>query len=417
MIQWFKKQIARQTANRLSPNRLSREEGAIMPLAAAAAATFLLLFIIMVLEQGTLFAGRTQLQHAADAGARGALMRASQMALEQGMEGAELLTEARSMAFAAIKGGTIIATDPDRRDFTVELGNFEVTSDGKKFVPVSDVTALIGPPQAARVTASPQGGFGALFSSRVLNASAVAVASYPCLNIAITTDASISFVDNESDVKNGIESAIHQIYARPNGGGGELSLVGFAGQDLDTNGVTAGGVSPRFSLTNPNDETAAVDYIRSLQFCSPRELNPAQLDACLGTDMQSGLEEAREELLAANNECINMIVLLSDGEPCELIGGRGSSRSETRAEAARAQGAGISIAPIFLNQADDQAVPCPNTTPILFSLFSGPRQSDRDYLQSLASGYGTLLDSGFQVDEIASNIQEALVRVPPVLVE
>ena len=402
MIQRFLQRVSR-------PAPPSGEEGAIVVVAAIGAAT-LLLFIVMVLEQGTVFAGRTQLQHAADAGARGALMRAAAMANDpkNPMRGDPLREEARAMAFAAIKGGTVIMTTPDRRDFSVELGSFE----GGVFRPDGKLTT---PPQAARVTASPKGGLGELFNSgRNLNASATAIAAYPCRNVALTTDSSASFVDNEDKVKNGLKTAISDIFANPVGSDGELVVIGFAGENL-TRRVSAGGVSRQFRLNSAaSDEPAARKFVDDLPFCDLADRTifdffTDPIPDCAGTHMQSALQVARQRLNAIDNQCINMIVLLSDGDPC-VVAGRGSNKRDTFNEARAANADGISIAPIFLNDKNDRAVECPTQDR------SFPA-TDEEFLRALRSGYGALLESEFDVAKIAENIRQALIRIPPVLVD
>lgn len=376
------------------------EEGVIGIAAALALATFIGLFVVMVLEQGTLFAGRTQLQHAADAGARGALMRASFLAIQEGASETELRREAREMAFAAIKGGTILNTAPTRQDFTIELGTYV------KGV-FNPLETLQGPPQAARVTATPVGGFGAPFSPRTLRSSATAIATYPCRNVVIAADVSLSLRDDELVVKRGIKRAIDGIFGSAADGAGQFGIVGFAGEDLASDSLTAGGVSSVYDL-DPADLVGesgrAKRFVDDLRFCDPD--NPD----CFGTHLQSGLEQAGALFDRMEDTCVEMLILLTDGVPCRAfvpnVGIRGSSAEESRDEALRISAEGASIAPIFLNSAGEaDEFSCDGVT------------QNEPYLSSLASGYGTLLTAGFAIDEIANNIQEALIKVPPVLVE
>ena len=380
--------------------QLSSEDGAILPLIAGGL-TVLLLFVALVIDQGILFSGRGQLQHAADAGVRAGLMEASARA--ENLSGGQMLSEGRRVAMEVINGTTIIDGGVSDGDVTFEFGSYTRLTG---FIPN---TSLIGAPQAARVTTSRVGsnGFESIFDTGAnLQANAVSVAVFQCRNVVLLQDTSASFRRERAEAVGGLRRAIDQVYSNPYGGDGKLVIIGFAGEDLRNNNLSSGGISPIFDIDGfDGTRSQAQAYVDSLRFCNAF--------SCLGTNMASGFREARRVLTERiDNDCVDIVVLLSDGAPCPF-GFNGSSKTETRTERNRLVQAGISVAPIFLNRNENDDDGDPATEDI-----ECPTEAaDPNFLADMASGFGQILKAAIEVNAIAIKVDMALNSIPPVLVE
>jgi Flp pilus assembly protein TadG len=355
------------------------EQGVVMVYIALGMTT-LALFLALALDVGEAYLARTQLQGAADAGARAAL----QVLMREGGTQAQ----ARAVAVQTANGSTVVNGGVQIAPTDVVFGDFDYNTNS--FRAGQTLLAVAVQVTARRSQGSVSGPLDGLLLDMDVNAMGVAAATPPpCRDVVAVLDTTASFQDEIDQAK----AAVLRLVDLLSDGRTQTRL------GLVTFDVTA---SVRFPLVS-------LPSARS-QFRMPTPPGVPNIEACpcssnctcTGTDQAVGIDAARQLFANSPSSCgaEKLIILVSDGVPCRGNfgpGGRtqGGTTQGAIAAADRADSASIHLSPIMY--IDPGGVQCS---------LSGYR-SPADFNDALARGRGQAYDTP-NASQLSSLIQEAL---------
>ena len=434
--------------------RCRSELGSVMPFVVAGMTT-LLLFLILAIDQGVLYAGRTQLQQLSDSASRAALLALA----EPNSTRADAITAANTIAAntSLMQGGNA------RTNLQVEFGSFDFAASGDGFVP--EAMPLEAKPQAVRVTTSKTGenALRSLLTGSVINANAEGTAALRCRNIVILQDVSSSFRDDIGKIQDALRKTL-QLLADQQGTSSISNRVGLV---AFRNRVVAAATTPRMV---PATDASIRNAINALDdpgvVCNGsverRGIPPFVeyfVPACVGTDLIEGLEAA-ENLLAPGNgklgTCQDLILTVTDGVPCRIETeaeltppgflpgfvhfqqappgeptGGGSTKEDTLRYVQQDMSPTLNIAVLTANSARTPPQPSPFILPSeaeatqllgvcpIDQLNSRNRnnQLDIEFANGLIQGFGRAFQAAIEDrSQMAEQMSSALRSIPPVLV-
>jgi hypothetical protein len=421
-----------------SEEQCRNETGTVLPFVALFM-TVLLLFLAFALDQGVRYAGRTQLQQMVDAAAQAALV----AILKPG--GDRTTAEAAARAVAA---NTDIMQGFNPATLVVDFGRYNFGAPASERVFTMETNGAL---QAVRVSAAKSGenSFSSFFMpANKVSADAESIAALRCRNVVFVQDVSSSFRDDIANIQQALKATVAAL-ARQDAFSGVQSRVGLvAFRNIVVPAATTQ------NLVAPSDSaiTAAIDRLSDpgvLCTGSIKQVsaNRFQVPACVGSDMEGGLEVA-EELLEPGrgklDQCEDMVLTISDGVPCEVTPanvdtnpndgtivefapalngepqGGGSTRADTLSYVDREMQS-MSIAVLTANSdalarptrsLDDYLKTCPTDAEATASM----QQVNASFAASLIQGFGEAFSSSRVPAEMAAEMTTALQTVPPVVV-
>jgi hypothetical protein len=409
--------------------RCSSEIGSVLPFVAAGMGV-LLLFLLLVIDSGVVYVGRTQLQQRVDAAARAAMLELSRV----GSTRASAEQEANEVA----DKNSLMQDGITPTTLKVEFGKYIFSGEKPGFTPNTDPMMT---PQAVKVSINKSGGqaFRSLLTGAEINVSAESVAALRCRNIVFVQDVSSSFKEDIGKIQAALRATVDLLASQEsfNAVGTRVGLVAFR------NIVPAGGTTGK--LLAPDDPAlrAAIEALSDPRILCDRELDRINMTVprCVGSNMLAALQET-ERLLAPGNgrleACEDLVLTISDGVPCKIDqsdlafgftfarepasepAGGGSTRDETLAFVNRSMRATRSIAVLTTNTGtpggggitesfDNFLRECPETR-------GQGREIDVEFANKLVSGFGQSLESDLSPSELAEQMDAAMRSIPPVIV-
>lgn len=343
-------------------------------------------FASLAVDIGYLAVIDTQLQVAADTSAEVALG-----AVQRG--GTQLAGKGQAIAYAGFN--KVLGSGPVLAPEDVVFGDYDYATStfrpgGLNFSPAVRVVTR----RAVDFLLAPALGVNAG------DVTGIATAAAGCREIAMAIDVTASFVVDFGEVAQAMHDVIDEIASNAREGD-SLGLVAFA-----ANAVTVLPLRPIPAAQNQLE--IAVDSVYEVcpDFGAATTVMTMPAGSCQGTDHAAGIDEAISILQLSASDCgaEQLIILISDGPPCNLLG-PGGTPSGAVAAAARADAAGISIVPIMLLNNSGGPQDCPSNA-----------GADSALNDLLARGFGRPAAT-FNPNQLGAFAESSMARIPVRLVE
>ena len=334
----------------------NRERGAVHMWAIGAVLPLVMLAAVAV-DTGYILVARSQLQGAIDAGASAAML-----ALQRGLpQGAAEAAARNVMDQNLILGSTLMSSSFEFGDYESSKDRFRVGRD--KFAPAVRISAShTFPPLLA-------GAFVSFFPS--VHGEAIAAAG--CREIVLMLDTTASWGADFAAATDALRDVVDRVAS--------TALVG----DQIGLGVFAAEADSVFAGLRPMPAAASqLDTVldRVLAPCADYALTTdtrfLPQSGCSGTDHGAAIDVAIDIFEKKKSKCgaEKLLILVSDGAPCDAQGPGGSVTGAVAA-ADRAAGIGINIAPVMLLRPVGPPPDCLRGSTALLAARSGHAQPVR----------------------------------------
>jgi len=284
----------------------------------------LLLVLVLAIDSGAIFTGRTQLQSVADAAARAALGALTQA--DPDADPTMVRTEMEDMARTVAAGTGVtqggLDTSASASDVQITFGRYDFKSN--TFTALTNTGVI---PSAVRVdvqrsSSSSSGPLQRVFGSGAgFDVAASSISAFRARNLVVLVDTSASFAESIVLVQAALEATFSRITLE--GGLDEVGLVAFrnhvvdrtdTGQLVTSDRLISPGSGGRLNAGLQRQIDALDD---DSVLCKVTTTDPP-LPFCVGTDLAGAFVRAESLLRNAQNTNENIVVVLADGDPCEI---------------------------------------------------------------------------------------------------
>lgn len=341
-------------------------------------------FAAIAVDTGLILVARTQLQGRVDAALLAAMRR-----IQSG--GTPL--EAQSEALAVADENDVVGSGASLD--TIQFGDYNYKQERFKLQGRSGAPAV-------QITATRDVAlfFGPLLGVADSKVHAQGVAATGCREIVLAQDATASWEGDFDEARIALESFVDTMRADALPGD-KIGLAIFAANArriLPLRPLPAAANQLRVAINRLLEPCADFEFDTVLPGTPP--------GTCQGTDHAAAILEGMDQFDRSNSECgaERLIVLISDGPPCNPLGPGGTEDGARRA-ADQAAARGISIAPLMLLQNSGPPPDCPSSA-----------TSDAAFNASLARGVGqaqTTLDA----NDLGGLLDSITLRIPVRLVD